>query len=525
MSACEPLPEAKDRELDSMTARPFASLLLVALVAGCASAPLNYPKVLSSALSDTEQTALAQASAAWRTPHPELNGFYPLMAGMDAFGARLALMAHAERSIDAQYFLMKSDEAGLVFGGKLLEAADRGIRVRLLLDDIFTTVDDRALVVLNEHPNIELRIFNPISRHGVYAFNYIGNFRLANRRMHNKSFTVDNQVSIVGGRNIAEEYFQLDSTGEFIDFDMFSAGPIVRDISASFDVYWNHALAVPMEALYDPPDNAQQDQMRRRIEQAMQETGEATYAAAIGTPLMRAFFAGMLNPYLADAEMIIDDPQKLLEGISPEHQTVITELARYLENAEHEIIIFTPYFIPGKAGIEFLSSLTAKGIRIVLVTNSLATNNHTAVHSAYSSYRKRVLRAGIELWEARGDAARRVLEDGSTELDQLTLHTKGIIIDRQHTFVGSLNLDPRSIDINTEMGVMIDSDELGRYLAENAMQRIPETAYQLQLDEHNRISWHARIGDQQVIEAKEPQTTVWRRFMAWLLKIAPERQL
>ncbi len=507
------------------TARFSAKLIMIGIVAGCASVPTDYPKSESSALTDTGTTVAAKASIDWRKDDPERNGFYPLTQGMDAFGARLVLMDRAERSIDAQYFMMKPDDAGLVFSQKLLEAADRGVRVRFLLDDIFTTVDDNALIVLNEHPNLELRIFNPISRKGVYAINYIGHFRIANRRMHNKSFTVDNQISIVGGRNIAEEYFQLDTTEEFVDFDMLSAGPIVKDISAAFDTYWNHELAIPMEALYDEVDNDKLNQIRQAVKRNMQESGDSVYAQAIHTELMEDIFGGKIAPYLADARAIIDDPQKLLEKVSDDQKVVATEIANALGKAQKEIIIFTPYFIPGKRGIEMIQAIRAKGVRIVLITNSLATNNHTSVHSAYSSYRKRVLAAGVELWEARVNAAETTLDDGTKTLGHLTLHTKGIIIDRRYTFVGSLNLDPRSIDINTEMGVMIDSEALAGRLAESSLKKIPDMAYRLQLDDKNKITWHATIDGQQVVETKEPMTSGWRRFQAWFLKIVPEKQL
>ena len=503
----------------------IACLIAMMAFTGCASMPLDYPKTASAALTDTQNTSLAKSSAGWRAARPNRNGFYPLSQGMDAFGARLALMDRAERSIDAQYFLMKPDKAGLVFSGKLMEAADRGVRVRFLLDDIFTTVDDRVLIILDQHPNIELRIFNPISRKGLYYFNYLGNFSIANRRMHNKSFTVDNQLAIVGGRNIAEEYFQLQTKDEFIDFDMLSAGPIVKDISASFDTYWNHELAIPMEAFSSKYDDDALDKMRSRLKQAMQKSGESVYARAINTELMRAFYQGSLRPYFADARVIIDDPQKLLEKVSQDQKIVATEIAYALSNAKKEIIIFTPYFIPGEKGVDLIKQITARGVRIVLVTNSLATNNHTSVHSAYSSYRKPVLKAGVELWEARANAAKLTLDDGTTEFEQLTLHTKGILIDRRYTFVGSLNLDPRSIDINTEMGVMIDSRDLAGMLAERSLQRIPEMAYKLELDDKNRITWHAIIDGQQVVETKEPLTTGWRRFKAWFLKIVPEKQL
>jgi putative cardiolipin synthase len=420
---------------------------------------------------------------------------------------------------------MKPDSAGLVFASKLMQAADRGVRVRFLLDDVFTSVDDESLMILNAHPNVELRIFNPISRRGISVLNYIGHFSIANRRMHNKSFTIDNQIAIVGGRNIAEEYFQLDSTGEFIDFDMLAAGPIVKDISSAFDTYWNHDLAIPFQAIYDDDDADAIEAATSALANEMQDSGESIYAEAIHTELMENIFNGRIKPFSADAWTIIDDPQKLLEAVSRDQQIVATAIAEALSMAESEIIIFTPYFIPGERGMELVESITAKGVRVVLFTNSLATNNHTPVHSAYSSYRKRLIGAGVELWEARADAAQVVLEDGTTGMEQLTLHTKGILIDRRFSFVGSLNLDPRSIDINTEMGVMIDSEDMGALLAANAEKRIKDIGYRLRLDDRNNITWHATIDGRQVVETSEPQTTRWRRFQAWLLKIAPEKQL
>ena len=189
--------------------RSLAVFALVLFIAGCATAPLDFPRDYSEAVTDTGNTYLGKEVTEWTGVHPGKSGFYPLINGLDALGARLTLIDRAERTIDAQYFLMKPDSAGRLFARKLLEAADRGVRVRLLLDDIFTTVNDDTFVVFNHHPNIELRLFNPIGRDGVYHLNYLGHFKLANRRMHNKSFTVDNQVSIVGGRNIADEYFEL----------------------------------------------------------------------------------------------------------------------------------------------------------------------------------------------------------------------------------------------------------------------------------------------------------------------------
>jgi len=402
-------------------------LLALASLAGCVSAPLDYPKEPSYAIEETSSTLEAFEVDEWLGGRTDANGFYPLSKGFDAFGARLGLMHNAEVSIDVQYFLMKPDNAGLVFAGKLLEAADRGVRVRLLLDDVFTTVDDVDLAMLDDHPNIEVRIFNPIARKGVYAFNYIGHFSVSNRRMHNKSFTVDNQVSIVGGRNIAVEYFQLETSGEFIDFDMICAGPIVREVSAEFDTYWNHKMAVPMAGLRDDINENRLEKSRAQLQRDMKAAGDTIYADAIDTELMQKIAADEIPPYIAEARLISDSPDKLLNKIGKDQQYVANELRDALAAAEKQIYVFTPYFIPGKQGIKFLQELQEKGIKVVLLTNSLATNNHTSVHSSYSSYRKDILRAGVELWEARADAAKIVLPDGESQLDKLTLHTKVLL--------------------------------------------------------------------------------------------------
>lgn len=506
--------------------RSFATVLLIGLVlTGCASVPLDTPKEASYAIADTSGTGEAKKTAEWMEGNEDKDGFYPLTKGFDAFGARLGLMSLAEVSIDAQYFMMKPDNAGLVFASKLLEAADRGVRVRFLLDDIFTTVDDADLAMLNNHPNIEMRIFNPISRKGIYAFNYVGNFKLANRRMHNKSFTVDNQVSIVGGRNIADEYFQLETSGEFIDFDMLCVGPIVKQVSEEFDTYWNHALAVPMQELYTEDDPEKIAEARATVTQEMTDAGDSIYAESISTPVIKQLAAQEVAPFVAQANLIWDKPDKLLESVSDDQKIVAGDLREAFLSADSEIIIFTPYLIPRKGGMELIEELRAKDIRIVILTNSLATNNHTSVFSAYQKYRKGMLQAGVELYEARGDAAKTVNADGDVELEQLTLHTKGVLIDRERIFAGSLNLDPRSIDINTEMGLLIDSPELTQLLVANVEQNIPKIAYRLQLDENDKITWHATIDGKEVVETKEPQTSGWQRFKAWFLRIAPENQL
>lgn len=500
-------------------------LTIVLVLAGCASVPLDTPKTASTAIRDTNHTTLVRKRDDWLVAQPGSNGFFPLTQGLDAFGARLVLIDAAEVSIDAQYFMMKPDNAGLVFSEELIAAADRGVRVRFLLDDIFTSVDDNWLYVLNQHPNIELRIFNPISRKGSETLNYIGHFSLANRRMHNKSFTVDNAVSVVGGRNIAAEYFQLETTGEFVDFDMLVAGPIVQEVAASFDTYWNHELEVPFEVLVANVDQQALQKAQDELATKMDDEGYSVYASAENSQVIQAWLNGELQPFFAEAQLIADNPQKLLEKVADDQKLLAASMRDTFNAAETEMIVFTPYFIPRKGGMELIRSLTDRGVRVVVVTNSLATNNHTSVHSAYSSYRKKLLKAGVELWEARVNAAEYTADDGTVELEKLTLHTKGVLIDRRKVFVGSLNFDPRSIDINTEVGLFIESAELAGMLTDIADQKIPEFAYRLELDDDGNITWHAVIDGQKVVETKEPQTSGWKRFQSWFLKIVPQDQL
>jgi putative cardiolipin synthase len=505
------------------------SVLIVTTVvlSACVSAPLNYPRQHSTAITETESRSTREAvsALAWVDGRKDVNGFYPLTEGFDAFGARLNLMDGAEKSLDIQYFLMKPDNAGLVFAAKMLRAADRGVRVRLLLDDIFTTVDINDLAILDIHPNIEVRLFNPIARKGIPLLNYLGHFSLTNRRMHNKAFVSDNQVAIVGGRNIAVEYFELEISGEFIDFDMLAVGPVVKEVSGQFDRYWNHQLAVPLAAFYDEKDKSKINKSRAELDRDMGRAGQSIYAEAIQTPVMKKFDAGEITPYIAIARLITDDPDKLLKPVAEAHQEVANVIQQALLDAESEIILISPYFIPHGGGIELIRKIRDKGVRITVLTNSLATNNHIPVHSAYAGYRRRLLDAGVELWEMRVDAAKIIVPTGETLLEKLTLHTKGILFDRKRVFVGSLNLDPRSIDINTEMGLLIDSVEMGEWMTDEVREQIPEVAYQVKMDEDRKLSWHAKIDGEEVVETREPQTTAWQRFLAWFLKIVPESQL
>lgn len=499
--------------------------LLVMFLAACATAPLDFPKQYSETIQDTSATTLGSITEKWTGEHNGQSGFYPLVNGLDALGVRLAMIDLAETSIDAQYFLMKPDETGRLFADKLLEAADRGVRVRLLLDDIFTTVHDNIFLVVNQHPNIEIRLFNPVSRKGIYALNYLGDFKLANRRMHNKSFTVDNAFTVVGGRNIADEYFEILDDKEFRDFDMLAIGPVASQVSSIFDRFWNHKLAVPMEAFDTGSDSIDLEKTRAEFDQRAIEASESIYGQALSSPLMLKIREGQIELFFGPSSVITDDPDKLLNEVSPQHQTLVTTLLALVDNAQKEVFIATPYFIPGKDGVDYWRKIVAKGVRVIIMTNSLASNNHTSVHSAYARYRRDIIEAGVELYETRVDEAKHPTYANDKTYDSMTLHIKGMAIDRRYTVSGSLNLDPRSIEINTEFGLFVDNAQMTAALVERLSGRLDSTAYRVTINEKGKLRWTSTIDGVETVETHEPQASWWLRLKAFMLRIVPESQL
>jgi cardiolipin synthase C len=498
--------------------------IAITILGGCATVPLDGPKTYSEVMTDTADTPLGLDVTKWLQAHEGLSGFYPLSQGLDALGVRLQLAERAEKSIDLQYFLMKDDTAGAVVISALLKAADRGVRVRFLLDDIFTKAPDRSLLLLDQHENIEVRVFNPVSRKGIFGLNFLTSFKQANRRMHNKSFTVDNQATVVGGRNIADEYFQLKDDSVFADFEVLAVGPIANEISNSFDRYWNHALAVPIDHFVTNKNNEELETARARVSEEMQSTYAGVYQQTLQSQLLQDLIAEREPLIPASARVLSDSPDKLINEISDEHMELANDLLEVLLSAEKEVFLITPYYVPRKRGLELLRSLTERGVRVVIVTNSLASNNHVPVHSGYARYRKDVIRAGVELYEVRANAGRELGDSGANP-ESLTLHTKLFLFDRRYLFVGSLNLDPRSVEINAEMGLLIDSLEFAGGTAVAIEEGLTVATYRVIINERGKLEWHATIDGEEVIETKEPLTSWWRRFNAWFMKIVPASQL
>ncbi len=499
-------------------------LVLVGLSGGCATVSFDQPKSHSVAFTDTGDTVLGKSVADWVALHQGLSGFYPLDQGMDALGVRLRLADRAEKSIDLQYFLMKNDTAGAVITNALLKAADRGVRVRFLIDDVFTTFPDRYFLLLNQHPNIEIRIYNPVSRSGLPILNFIGQFSQANRRMHNKSFTVDNAISVVGGRNIADEYFELKTDAVFVDFDVLALGPIVVDISGSFDEFWNHSRAVPISQFVKSRKEEDLEKVRADIDSELNAIHDTVYERALNSRVLQDLTSGRQQLFAAPAKVLVDSPDKLTRKIEASQMQLANDLLAVVQNSAAEVIFISPYYVPGDDGVQMVRELVARGVRVIIVTNSLASTNHVAVHSAYARYRRDVIRAGAELYEMRANAAGEITgaENGP---DVLTLHSKTIFIDRRQVFVGSLNLDPRSVDINAEMGLLINSEAMVGSLTRSMDEDLASFTYRVRENDKGTLEWHGWINNREVIETEEPLTGCWRRFKAWFMNIVPESQL
>lgn len=511
--------------------RPTLSPLLAVLLlsaAGCASIDYDYPRTESYYLPDTADTTLGTSITEVVAPHPlEHSGFYPINDGVDALSARLLLAARAEKSIDVQYYLIKNDIVGRAFIYSLLRAADRGVRVRLLLDDMFTQGYDVGMAALHSHPDFEIRIFNPFRRGA--AGRSVGaatEFGRINRRMHNKSFTVDNQITIVGGRNIADEYFGAREDAKFGDLDVVGIGSVVQDVSNMFDSYWNHESALPVPAFVRDLDDpvAALEELRKRLSKSVEEIRGSRYADAVDARIQDYVGSGARFDW-APYELVVDSPDKGIRKRAEEADSITTPLIESIRAAERELLIISPYFVPLKSGVEGLAALQKSGIDVIVVTNSLAANNQFTVHGGYAPARKPLLEAGVTIYEVRPDADVAGTEFIDASGAKATLHTKAFVVDDRETFIGSFNFDPRSANINTELGVIIRDPELARVFSERAKKVLPEQAYELFLNDKGQIRWRGYRGGEEVVYDKEPETTWGQRTMAWFARIIPKSQL
>jgi putative cardiolipin synthase len=496
--------------------RIFWLLLITLVFLACTTLPKPEMKTLTLAYEPHPDSQLAVVSHdLLEDTDDEISGFFKLFRNDDAMRWRLLLADMAQETLDMQYFIWKGDASGDLLLDRVIKAADRGVRVRILVDDIYILGTDRTVAALSQHPKIEMRLFNPAQRRTgsiiVRGLEVFGNIEQLNHRMHNKLIVADNRFTIVGGRNIGKEYFGLNPKHNFTDFDVLGVGPVAKKVSASFDIYWNNQWAYPGEALLQ---NFKDRELLPELREELREELTKKEKLLVEFQQQDEDWHRMLAKLARDlddgtAKVIYDEP--LVGEVIPPVQLVET-LGELAVNAQRELLISTPYFIPHEDFYQAVPDMISRGVRVVILTNSLGATNHPIVHSGYKKHRKNVIEIGVELFEMRHDAsARGKFDTPPVQSKAFGLHAKYIVIDRKFTFVGSLNLDPRSIYINTEMGLIIDSTELAQAVAEEFEEEMkPENSWQVRLDDKDRLFW--KSVDKVIY--REPARSFWQRFQS-----------
>lgn len=507
--------------------RALFVFLLTGFSVGCAThtvEPYVHPAP-QYALPAAADGAFAQQEAAIRAEHgPDVSGFRLLDTNADGLRWRLALIDSAKHSIDVQYYLWQGDDGGRIMTKRLLDAADRGVRVRMLVDDINTllgeggklTVRDKVAAWVDAHRNLEVRLFNPWSNRdlGGRAGEAVSDLTRINQRMHNKVMIVDNQATVIGGRNVGDPYFGLSPAYNFHDLDVLGIGPVAREASKVFDSFWNSEWVMPVAALHIAVTPAEQAAARtelvKRVEQA---------ESLVEFPSTRQSWSNELTGmqsglHFGTFRVVSDVPET--DDI---RHVMLEEIHSMLASAQHQLLIINAYIIPAERGIEALRSLHDRGVDMKILTNSLASHDVPAVNAHYKQWRRPILEAGAQLYEIRHDTAVQpiVSDTPPTHAEFMGLHAKGMVIDRQRVFIGSMNYDPRSAQINTEMGVFINSPSLAEALAKQIERDIkPANSWQVSLDAEGELRW---VHDQEVVN-RQPARSWWQRvedviFMAF----------
>ncbi|MGF6534189.1 putative cardiolipin synthase [Paraburkholderia sp. GAS206C] len=513
-----------------------------ALLTACASRPpaAAFDRPVTHALPTTTTTPLSAALSPIESAHPGESGFRVLSNGTEALQMRIALARAATKTLDMQYYIANEDTTGKLLLGAALYAADHGVRVRMLVDDLnFKDIDD-IMAGLNSHPNIEVRVFNPFgsSHRSVFerTTNLLTKIDQFTRRMHNKAMIADNQLAIVGGRNLGDEYFSASTTLQFRDLDVLAAGPITADVSASFDEYWNSSGAYPLKALNHQNFSPQELDATRDALRAHWRTNADPYNAKPlnATPLATQIAADQLDLTWAPAEFKADTPGKI-DQPSPDYVSPpMQRLADLMKEAQKEFLVVSPYFVPHDAGVDALAQLTQRGIRVAVLTNSLAATDAVAVQAGYSPYRVPLLQHGVELYEFKPDQqSTGTSVTGSRS--RASLHAKTYVLDRQILVIGSMNLDPRSANLNTELALFIHSPVLaGQVAALFDRATAPAVSYRVTLaskaelagvsyigSPQSQLEWTDEENGQRHTYTSDPQAGLYRNVMTGLFLLLP----
>jgi putative cardiolipin synthase len=496
----------------------FLFLTLLILPVSCTTVRQDYPHPEKSfAFEPGASGPFADLESVFAKRHgPQKSGFLLLENSAESLNWRLALIDEARYSLDVQYYLWYTDDSGNMVLKRCLDAARRGVRVRLIADGLILIGGGKTLAAIDTHPNIEVRIFNPLeqqranrslkSQQTLERFNY---------RMHNKIIVADNHITILGGRNLGNEYFGLNQTYNFLDLDVLGLGPAARQMSKIFDHFWNSTWVVPGYAYaHDVPEGYLQEEERFLAKSLEQSQVLQNF------PLERRNWTDLLQSL--PAKLKIGTSSKVYDILEDEviSQRMATELPEFSKTAKNELLIINAYLIPDEQMLAEAGNMVQRGVNVRIITNSLSSQDVPAVNSHYGPYRKRLLEAGIDLYELRHDAAIKSEVDTPPVVSGFVgLHTKASTVDRTHAYIGSFNLDPRSRNFNTEMGILIDSPELAEELAqkiEYLMQ--PENSWRVQLDEEGKLMWVS--GDK--ILRRQPAQSFWQRVQDVFFKLFPK---
>jgi len=511
--------------------------LVGATQAGCASLPAPQPRAPVKAFAEPQATPLGQLAAA-AAPSPEVSGFRLMVSGEDAFGSLAALADHAQRSLDLQYYLIHTDGTSRALMQRVHAAADRGVHVRLLLDDLNTSGQDAGLMKLTEHPNIEVRVYNPFpaGRAAILSrvLASITDVSRINQRMHNKMFVADNALAITGGRNLGDAYFVRNANSNFLDIDLIVAGPAVRRLSATFDAFWNNPLAYPIDLVAEQPLSermAPDSSPVATTPAGAPSLPELPPAAAIPVvPFAQELARGQLKlTWAGGSRVLADKPSKIDPGRTTEAapQDVISDdVVSLMRSARKEVILISPYFVPGERGVAMVQDLCKRGVRVRILTNSLATTDALAVHIGYARYRPALLASCTELYEMRPhlNGGHRV-NVGAFGSSQASLHAKVLVVDGATSLVGSMNMDPRSEKLNTEMGVVVRSPQIAQELT-RTFEAVAMSCYRLSLGEGQVLRWTTSVPGAQPRPDSEPEAKAWTKLAVKVLSpFAPDEML
>ncbi len=510
----------------------IASILVVALTA-CASLPPQTNRAQTFALQNTEATRLGAIFAPQEQNHQGDSAFHLLPDPVDALVARVVLAETAERSLDLQYYIWHDDLAGRELAAALLKAADRGVRIRVLLDDLGTNADDQVLLALSSHPNVKIRLFNPVASRHFKSLGSLLEFSRVDRRMHNKVMIADNEAAIVGGRNIGDEYFGASSDLAMGDLDVLVHGPIVRKVSSAFDEFWNAESSYSIEQLTGhPADPSALADYRAKLDEYIKSEHDSPYVVQARERLAKVLAVGDADFSWGQATLLYDDPSKVTRDPNDPQGHLMTRFAALNLKPDHEMLIISPYFVPGKEGVAWIRDLTARGVRVTVLTNSLAATDVVAVNAGYEHYRQDLLAAGVHLYELKPSGSSKVKAQrkffGSSKA---SLHAKTYVFDRERIFIGSMNLDPRSSHLNTEIGVLCDSPAIAGQVIDDVEPQLDLIAWRVEqrteANGRSRTVWIETAENGMATELdSEPDVSFMRRASIWFLGLLPiESQL